>query len=334
MYTKPMKLNHKLYEDIPFNQLAKEIPDAFGIEVELEGRKLKTPDPAINQDWVVHADGSLRVNKIESEAFEYVLWKPQDLAGTLGSIQRLFKHLTSPGVEVFESYRTSIHVHVNYAADTIMTIYNAMILSIIFDELFVSQNGSHRIGNNFCLRARDAQGQINDVVNSTENHGNFYNMNHQNRYSAINFVSLMKFGTIEYRSMECTTDFDRVKHWVLTLDRIRKIARTFENPKEIILNFSKMDTKEFLFFVLGPQALMYYRVPQFGNMLREGMRLAQDIAFCSDWIALKPSSKKKNPQLKGLGDPNPNPWDAPVPEAPQPWPAAPVGDDDDEEFLP
>lgn len=305
MYTKPMPLNRKLVENVPVQyDHALKVPDLYGVEVELEGNKIKTQRPDVHKFWAQHPDNSLRVKKETDEAIEYVLRQPYTYDETLGAVANLFNYLNSPGVEVYKSYRTSIHVHLSCVMETHRTIYNFMTLCIIFDELLTSQNGRHRAGNNFCLRTKDAQGQVQDIIHSIDHNGTFLGIDHNKRYSSINFVSLLKYGTIEFRSLECTTDFERMKHWMDTLTRLKDAARKFENPQAIIRQFSLMSLPEFLHSVLGPCASKYIVVKDWQYMLQRGMRLAQDLAYSSSWVAMKvgeaepkPAPKPRKPKL-------------------------------------
>lgn len=276
----------------------------FGLEIELEGRNIVTSDPDILTYWGQHNDGSLRKNpKFEdSQTIEYVFRKPFNMKDTEDALSRLFKYLNqSKKVVVFESYRTSIHVHVNCMNDSIRTIVNFITLAAIFDELFVSQNGQTRIGNNFCLRTRDAEGQIADLIHSITSHyggSPFHSISQNNRYSSVNVASLNKFGTIEFRSLECTTDYDRVMHWIRTLQALKEAARGYKDPVDIIAAFSKKGPLAFTTSTLGPQAAYYTKVPEFQDMLHVGMRLAQDFAYCSEWLLptkddLRDYSKKR-----------------------------------------
>lgn len=299
MYTKPLPMNRLLKDDVQtFFAGALEIPDLFGVEVELEGRKIKTNKAAISAYWTQHTDNSLRAKKEDDEATEYVLAGPKTYDDTMEAISRLFAHLNSPGVEVYKSYRTSIHVHLSCMLETHRTIFNFMTLAVIFDELLTSQNGRHRIGNNFCLRAKDANGLVEDVIWSVEKGSSFLGMDHNKRYSSVNFVSLLKYGTIEFRSLECTTDFNRVKHWIDTLARLKKMARAYENPQSIIREFSLMPAHEFMSTILGPQAGKYLDVKGWETMLQTGMRLAQDLAYCCNWVPMKDDEKYEMPKKK------------------------------------
>lgn len=275
--------------------------DLFGVEVELEGRRIISNREAIIKYWCLHQDGSLRITKENAQACEYVFRRPLNMEATQLALKILFDYLREGGVEVFESYRTSIHVHVNFLNDSFRTIVNFLTLAIIFDELFVSQNGDTRIGNNFCLRSKDAEGQITNLISSIVKHGSIFNLELNNRYSSINMSSLLKFGTVEFRSLECTTDYARVIHWIKTLQTLKDSAKQYENPREIISKFSRRGPLGFMISNLGDQAEKYIRVSDAHRMLHNGMRLAQDFAFCSDWQPpTKAEEKKLSARLKAF----------------------------------
>lgn len=284
MYTKPMNLEDKVINHIHVQVAARKAADVFGIEVELEGKGVKSYiTPNVNDWWTVHKEDSLRALKAGDECVEYVTRQPYEMPLLEKAVDALFTFLNDPKVQVYESYRTSIHVHLNFALETFRTVYNFMTLCIILDELLVSQNGEHRIGNNFCLRAKDALGQLVQLTNSIEGGHQFFGLHENERYSSINFASLMKFGSIEFRSLECTTHIGRLMHWIGTLQAIKERARSFKNPMEVIAKFSLLGPREFLTNILGPYALKYRAVDGFEEMLRNGMRNAQDLAYASAW---------------------------------------------------
>lgn len=304
MYVKPMNLDDMLGHHIMAKyQGADLVQELFGVEVELEGTGgIANPTQKVIDNWLKHNDGSLRQISPGDEAIEYVLKRPLNLVKAGAALSDLMKFLTEPGKKVYDSYRTSIHVHVNCLADKLIHVYNFITLCIIFDELLASQNGDHRIGNNFCLRARDAQGQIDELILSIEEYGNIFSANGQHRYSSINFVSLMKFGTVEFRSLECTTDLNRILDWVKVINNLKVASRTFKDPQEIIRSFSHMNVKAFVDKILGDRAHKYTSVPGYEHMLFDGMRLAQDFAFSSKWInkvkVVTPKADKIEPWMQ------------------------------------
>lgn len=283
MYERKMSLDDQISNHMAIQNAALQHSDGYGIEVELEGKNFLSPPENVNLYWNQVKDGSLRVKAPGDCAIEYVTRQPFPMAHTEKAITALFSYLTSPGVKVYDSYRTSIHVHVNFATETFKTIYNFMTLSLILDELLVSQNGDHRIGNNFCLRAKDALGQVQSLISSINNSNNFFDIPGNDRYSSINFASLTKFGSIEFRSLECTTHEGRLLHWISTLAEMKKKSKTYNNPVEVIQQFSQLGPQQFLTNVLGPYASKYLNVDSMEDMLFNGMRIAQDLAFCSSW---------------------------------------------------
>ena len=317
MYAKPMMLNEKLGEQLPLHfEESVQVTELYGIEVELEGKGgIANPTDKIMENWVKHNDGSLRKLNPGDEAVEYVSRIPQNKIKTTKALMDLIEFLTGPNKVVYDSYRTSIHVHVNCMADKMIHVYNFITLCIIFDELLASQNGEHRIGNNFCLRARDAEGQIADLIGSINAHGSIFGLNGQWRYSAINFASLCKFGTVEFRSLECTTDLKRIVDWVQVIDNLKNASRQFDNPHQIIRGFSQsFSVQDFCKKILGNSAQKYIEVPGYDRMLFEGMRLAQDFAFCSKWVAkAQPQAKAK--KLKDFDLEAGGAWPAPPPGA-------------------
>lgn len=282
--TSAMNLDMTLADHIPIQAEARKNPDSFGIEVEVEGRNLINFAGAVDQYWSVHDDNSLRKLKPGDQAVEYVCHAPFSFDKAREAVVALFEYLNSKGVTVYHSYRTSVHVHVNFGVETFRTIYNFMTLALILDELFVSQNGDHRIGNNFCLRAKDALGQVMALRTSITQGNHFFQLGGQaERYSSINFTSLSKFGSIEFRSLECTTHEGRLLHWIGTLDHLKQHAKTYKNPAEIIQQFSSRGPREFLKLALGPYSHKYLSTPGLEMMLMDGVRIAQDIAYCSTW---------------------------------------------------
>lgn len=282
MLTSKMNLKDKISAHIPVQDAANNA-DVFGVEVELEGRDISDPPENVYRYWSCLNDNSLRKLNPGDEALEYIFRFPYDYKTTQKAVNNLFHWLNHAPCQVFESYRTSIHVHVNFAQEEMRTVYNFMTLSLILDELLVSQNGEHRIGNNFCLRAKDAMGQSISLIKSIQSGNSIFGIQTNERYSSINFASCTKFGSIEFRSLECTTHEGRLMHWIGTLQAMKEAARKFKNPTEIVQKFSMMGPKAFVTMILGPFAIKYTNVRGFDQMLFEGMRIAQDLAYCSEW---------------------------------------------------
>lgn len=252
----------------------------FGVEVEVETQR-QIPEffnfPGGHVYWTVTADNSLRVPQGGS-AVEYVMVKPLRLEPTQKRVDDLYRYLAQ--FQPLDSYRTSVHVHVNYNAVTGKQFLNALILSVIFDEMFVALMRPHRVGNNFCLRIKDAEGWLEGATKALTSPGfNFHKFHGIGRYSSVNLESLAKFGTIEYRSMEFDAhNVDKLKRWLTTLAELRTAAtETFKDPTEISQAL-RQDPAAFLRTAL-PTTGEYYinNLSNYRLCMRRGYFLAKDL---------------------------------------------------------
>lgn len=302
MWSKPINLTDTVSKYHRLSILTNE-QDAFGIEIELEGKNIRVEgNRDFNQYWQGVGDGSLRALNPGDQAVEYRSRYPYNMSTIDMSVKMLNSCLSQKGVEIYDSGRASVHVHVNMGHDKMSTLYNFITLAIIFDELLVSQNGKNRVGNNFCFRFKDAEGAILAMSHSLRARGDLQGIQPDHRYSSVNICSLFKFGTIEFRSMECTVEYSRLMAWVRTLQALKIAARNFNNPLEIISNFSLRGPDQFFFSILKDQALPYIQVPGRSRMLMDGIRLAQEFTNASTWtpIPVEELAAKKPSKLDQL----------------------------------
>jgi hypothetical protein len=290
MWTKPIALEQTVAENLYLNPTIE--ADLFGVEIEVEGSNILISDSEFNKYWRRTEDGSLRKNNPGDDAWEYRFREGLNIKDTERALELIQKRLTRTGVTLYESGRTSVHVHVNFLKEKLSTLYNFITLAVIFDELFVSQNGPHRVGNNFCFRAKDAQGLLVGITRSIVANGNLGAMDRNHRYCSINVASLFKFGTVEFRSMEFTIDNNRLMHWVMTLQAMKEAARKFKNPLEIMTQFSTRGPERFIIDTLGQiLSLKYLKVPNHAQMVFDGLRLVQEFANSSSWQPMKTLKK-------------------------------------------
>lgn len=258
-----------------------------GIEIECEGRNLAKRVPKY---WTTHADGSLR-----GESIEYVLAAPISREAVGDALKVLNDELKKVGSVVNESYRTSVHVHLNTQAFKIRTVYNQLVLYMLFEDLLVEFCGKDRIGNLFCLRAQDAENLIqvlSDAV-KTGNYGNFHG-DHL-RYAAVNINALGKYGSLEFRAFRGTTNSKDIEQWVSILLKIKDAAAVYDNPTEICRDFSVVGPRAFMNKVFGPEiSAVLERYKDYEKRLISGVRLVQDIAFAiDDWSSWKKGDKEE-----------------------------------------
>lgn len=283
--------------------------EEVGVEIEVEGTNLPTGGVS---GWAIHQDGSLR-----GESAEYVFNGPATRQATLQRLESFRKKLQNVGSVVNESYRTSVHVHLNAQNMAIRHIYTQMLLYIMFEDIFAQIAGSERIGNLFCLRAKDAEFFLDQLVLAVRTDDITRLNTELIRYSAVNPMALFRHGTLEFRSFRGTVDTDLIRQWVDLLLAIKDASqgKPFDNPIQIVEMFSGK----------GPDGLaeMIFTKDQIGqfpsgwrDMLGQGSRLIQRIAYSSEWGPTPENikvPKKKKVAYANFGTGAGGGDDAPVP---------------------
>lgn len=180
-----------------------------GIEIEVEGENLVIVD---NEVWSTVDDHSLRGVYPESRA-EYVLATPVRSDAILPALNMLAEELANSKLDF--SYRTSVHVHVNVQQLEAEELLSMMYLYYLLEEPLTRYAGMARIGNNFCLRLRDAEGVLNFTkpwfIDPEKMAG--YQAHDRVRYAAMNLEALPKYGSVEFRAMEGNLDVERIQDW-------------------------------------------------------------------------------------------------------------------------
>ena len=248
----------------------------FGIEIEVEGAYLPHPEP---NTWNRVGDGSLRGN-----AAEYVLEQPSYQTVVKKQLEYLINLFLENGKGIDPSDRCGIHVHTNVQNLKLSHLYNMLILYFIAEDLLIEKVSPERKGNLFCLSGQDAEGLI-DFITLTAGNGRIGILEaptNDLKYSALNIVTLHKFGTLEWRAMSTPKN---VKDWIKVMpvisffSGIKAAARKFEHPVQIVEKLSmdgpKSFIKEFYPFLVGLEKTEN----EVHESILEGVRVAQDIAY-------------------------------------------------------
>ena len=287
--TLKMDKTNKLY-NIPiwdafrsrFSSKSKKQKGEIGLEIECEGMNLFG---APIQYWSCHNDGSLR-NYKDHPPIEYVLREPIERSEVPKALTYLSKKLKEAGSEIAYSPRTSVHVHVNCQDLTLKQIYQYICLYLIFEERLVEFSGPDRIGNLFCLRAKDAEHFLTVMESAiqTENFNEFFS--NELRYTSCNTASLGKFGSLEFRSMRGTVDQELIQLWVDILLCLKDKALDYDNPVEIVEDFLDLGTENFLVKVFGSRKdilPIFIDWPDRHRSMWDGLRMMRDVAYAIKW---------------------------------------------------
>lgn len=265
----------------------------IGIEIEVEGKNLPqgpgSPwDSSYNnhlipKQWEYHHDGSLRG---EMNA-EYVLRKPLKFSEVPKALDDLWEMFTESNSVLDESNRTSVHIHLNAQEFYLDRLCSFFALYFSVEEVLTSWCGEHRVGNMFCLQARDAHRIVTQIRDFLRGNGRV-TIPKQFHYSGVNIHALVKHGSLEIRSLRGATNKDVILRWVRILERIYKLSADFSDPRDIPQSFSGGGHVAFVKMVLGDEAdsvlaecgMNYHEVQE---ACLNGIRVAQDLCFCRDW---------------------------------------------------
>lgn len=276
----------------------------IGIEIEVEGNKFpkhafegKAPvDPEyIPKVWKYHKDGSLR----GLDNAEYVFAKPLTFDEVPDSISSLWSMFESYGTKLDVSNRTSIHVHLNVQRWHLNRLCTFMAMYFSLEEILTQWCGEHRVGNLFCLRAKDAPGIITALKKFLKT-GDTNHITEGLHYAGFNAHALTKFGSIEIRTLRGCQDPTVILQWVQILRALYETSAEFHDPRELMQDFSGNGTDYYFKRLLGESAEIVrngvsMNSSEFDASIYDGIHIAQDLTYCRDWSLYKPLDATKNP---------------------------------------
>lgn len=264
-------------------QLRKPTNGDLGVEIEVEGRHL----PLADFYWHNEKDGSLK----GIETREYVLEKPMTLGEVRKSLDYLDKLYRVNNTKVDDSVRAGVHIHVNCQKLTMTQLFTFMSLYFVLENVLTKWCGHSREGNLFCLRASDAEGLLSQIKRGIvdKNWRGVYGRD-KLRYAAMNVKALATYGSLEFRAMRGTRDMNLIYMWASVLLGLREKSKEFKNPSKIIEQFSVFGPTAFMKEVLGDN-YEHFKCDEQDEMLWDGVRNAQDIAYCVDWDGYEPNAR-------------------------------------------
>lgn len=256
------------------------VKNIYGVEVEVEGVNLPNPGE-VHPCWRLEKDSSLKT----AEAWEYVLDKPTTYKGALKAIDLLdFAYQTKKSV-VHDSVRAGVHVHLNVQNWNIKQLMTFSTCYYILEDLLLHWCGENREGNLFCLRTKDAEYVLFRLYDALTQR-NLGALKTENiRYSSLNYCSLFKYGTVEFRGMRGTPDLSLVKEWVSMIEELKNSSLRFSSPAEVLNHFSGEGETEFVNTLL-PTFANKLNMPNKERAIIDAIRRVQLIAFGVDWDSI------------------------------------------------
>lgn len=317
---------------------------SVGIEVEVEGNKfpkheyeghLSVDPDKIPDQWKYHRDGSLRGD----DNAEYVLAKPITFNEVPKAVNDLWSMFADYGTVLDESNRTSVHVHLNVQDWYLNRLCSFMGLYFSVEELLTAWCGEHRVGNLFCLRAKDAPAIITELKTFFQCRGK-HSFSNGMHYAGFNASSLHRFGSVEIRTLRGSTEPSEIITWVGILQRLYDLSEEYTDPRQVIEGFSGEGAMAYLERVLGPYTNTVLEGSRMSlqeamGAIYNGIRYAQDLCYAIDWTELEyidPNNDpfKRTPKKIAASF---DMWAAAT-SVPQPIPYNPPEEDEPDEYEP
>lgn len=281
----------------------------IGLEIEVEGNVFpktnewyddnddfhQEADERIPEQWKYVEDGSLR----GEDNAEYVLVKPIKFDEVPIALKALWDMFDECGSVLSDSNRTSVHVHLNVNEFHLNRLCSFIALYTAVEEVLTNWCGDHRVGNLFCLRAKDAPA-ILSKARSFLTTGLVHHLDDGLHYSGLNLHAISKHGSIEIRTMRGVKDPEVIQTWVDILRRIYDMSDAYEDPRAVCEMFSGGGSERFLRYVLGGNTDRVVQEcgmspDEINNSVRQGIRMAQRLCYCRDWSSFKPSKASPDP---------------------------------------
>lgn len=194
----------------------------FGIEYEIEA--VNSFNDWVDRNFTVISDGSLRNNGREFVS------APQNYEKTLQQFYELHKGIVYLSDLDPYSERTSIHVHVNCQNLEKEQILNLIRLYIITEPIWFQFISEERQNSIYCVPI------YSTILQSETNHGLYKLIKTWHKYTAFNILPLNKFGTIEFRHLEGTDNYERFHKWLSAINNL--FLFIYNNRFEVVENLN------------------------------------------------------------------------------------------------
>jgi hypothetical protein len=262
------------------------IPDCYmGLELEYEGAQNKdVVQQKVKAKYIEFSeDTSLRGPNVELRGI--LPLSGADLTTALNELTMIvaeFKRIN--GVDLVLNKRTSLHAHMDVRNLDYEEFRRFKMLCIIFERPLIHYCAPDREYNNFCLptyRAESQRGVYADLLSGERNLRDA--IPEASKYMAINFLPLVEFGSVEFRSHQGSLDMNDVREWVCIIQCLKKAAveMVFNTPTELLVHVSKLGAKELAKQVFGAwfDKVAY---PELEVDVMDGARFVQDLLLYYD----------------------------------------------------
>jgi hypothetical protein len=210
----------------------------LGVEVEAESVKGWNADlDARAGYWLSKEDGSLR-----NGGMEFVFAEPLFGADAVAAVEYLCKTAQLNKWSISE--RTGLHVHVDVRSMELEQFRLMLTTYALMEPLVYNWVGDRRQENMFCLPWYHADTDI-DLIAYVLSRGEKEPLKAKQvlkdlkKYTGLNLTATYNFGTVEYRQLKTTFDFNRIIMWLNIVLSIKKFACTFNGTPDDVMHLGR-----------------------------------------------------------------------------------------------
>lgn len=257
------------------------VPDAVGIEVEMEfseGFSVEELYPVAGDDWQIKSDGSLRNFGLEFVSRPFSLRHEGTVLSKTWTDLIEHKRMAKAN---HDCPRASVHVHVNVRDYTYNQLMNIILAYLLLEGTLVDYCGRWRRGNLFALRIPEAAANFTTIKSAITNFHSI-RLSAEQRYSAMNLVSLNTFGTIEFRMLGSVYNPQLIERWASGLRHmVDRAATNFASPPDVYRRYTSASRQEFVAEFLGDLGREILKKPLSEELFEDGEEYAVEFLTSS-----------------------------------------------------
>lgn len=205
----------------------------IGVEIEVEGVPFRALGGLVPEElkhyWAWHDED----NSLHNNGCEFTFRNP--LFGEDAQIALTVMLKIARENRFQTSLRTGIHVHMDARDMSRHQLLGLCAYYTMFEPAIYAWVGDERHANNFCLpwyKFEGALSQASEILKSCKQHSVgvagsdlvIMSCEQFHRYAGLNLKSLGTFGSIEFRQLKTTLEYDRVRDWINLLMGLKQAA--------------------------------------------------------------------------------------------------------------
>jgi len=245
----------------------------IGIEIEVETNREVLLDKEYDY-WGIEEDHSLR-----GYSAEFVTKGPIKIDNIEVVLSELKQSLDQNSIQILNSFRAGVHIHVNCQHMTLDQIGTFAAVYYCLDHVLTKFCGPTREGNFFCLRLNDAEAPLFYLLKSLRD-GKFESLKTDMlRYATLNFRSLFKHGSLEFRAMATRPDLSKINEWAKILYNIREYSLSLDTRPTIAQDISFLGPETWAEKVIGTDLIKHIEYEGYGKDILKNMRQVQELIY-------------------------------------------------------